>query len=188
MIEVTTMTSVPYGLTASPRNEALPQRSPHRRLRGERSDRSPLDARALGRHHAASRPERLGLPRNLAGVRVVVVEDDADSLEYFAAALRACGATVMTAATAIEGLMLVRDGRPDVVLSDIAMVGYDGYWLVNEIRRLGEGDISRIPVVATTAYGEHSRARTLAAGFTELLPKPVDPETLCLTIGKVTGR
>jgi signal transduction histidine kinase len=98
------------------------------------------------------------------------------------------GGQVTAAATALEGLMLVRDGRPDVVLSDIAMVGYDGYWLVNEIRRLGEGDISRIPVVATTAYGEHSRARTLAAGFTELLPKPVDPETLCLTIGKVTGR
>jgi hypothetical protein len=76
---------------------------------------------------------------------VLVVEDDADSLEYFAAALRACGATVMTAATAVDALVLVRDGRPDVVLSDIAMVGYDGYWLVNEIRRLGEGDISRKP-------------------------------------------
>jgi CheY-like chemotaxis protein len=188
MIEVTTMTSAPCGLIDSPRNEALPKRSLHRRLRAERDDPASFDDRTLGRHHASPGGERLGLPRNLVGLQVVVVEDDADSLEYFAAALRACGATVMTAATAFEGLALVRDGRPDVVLSDIAMVGYDGYWLVNEIRRLGEGDISRIPVVATTAYGEHSRARTRAAGFAELLPKPVDPETLCLTIAKVTGR
>ena len=119
---------------------------------------------------------------------MVVVEDDPDRLEYFAAALRACGATVTTKATALEALALVRDGRPDVVLSDIAMVGHDGYWLVSEIRRLGDRDLSRMPVVATTAYGEHSRARTTAAGFTELLPKRFDPETLCLIIGKVTGR
>jgi len=190
MTEVTTMTSARCGLTDSPRNEALPKRPPHRlrRVRAERGDPSPLDDRILGRHHASPTSERLGLPRNLVGLQVVVVEDDADSLEYFAAALRACGATVTTSTTAPDALALVRAGRPDVVLSDIAMVGHDGYWLVGEIRRLHDREISRIPVVATTAYGEHTRARTVAAGFTDLLPKPVDPETLCLTIAKVTGR
>jgi CheY-like chemotaxis protein len=181
MTEVTTMTSA--------RNEALPKRLSHRsrRVRAERDEPSPREDRIPGRHHESPIPERLALPRNLVGLRVVVVDDDVDSLEYFAAALRACGATVMTADTAPAALALVRDGRPDVVLSDIAMMGHDGYWLVGEIRRLGE-EARRLPVVATTAYGEHSRARTLAAGFTQLLPKPVDPELLCLTIAKVAGR
>jgi CheY-like chemotaxis protein len=120
---------------------------------------------------------------------VVVVDDDADSLEYFAAALRACGATVTTASTAVDALGLVRERGPHVVLSDIAMMGHDGYWLVREIRGLPDGGASAIPVVATTAYGrEHPRGRAVAAGFNDLLPKPVDPEALCLAIARAAGR
>jgi CheY-like chemotaxis protein len=74
------------------------------------------------------------LPRNLVGLKVVVVDDDESSRDYFALALSTCGAEVMTASTAVEALRLVQAGCPDVVLSDIAMVGRDGYWLVREIR------------------------------------------------------
>lgn len=119
----------------------------------------------------------------------MVVDDDDSSLDYFAVALRTCGATVLTASSAPEALRLVEAHRPDVVLSDIAMVGHDGYWLVGQILRFGERAGRRIPVVATTAYGrEHSRERILAAGFVEHLPKPVDPELLCRTIGNAAGR
>jgi CheY-like chemotaxis protein len=76
-----------------------------------------------------------------------------------------------------------------VVLSDIAMVGHDGYWLVREIRALPGAAGPALPVVAATAYGrEHSRARALDAGFTDLLGKPVDPELLCRAIARAAGR
>jgi CheY-like chemotaxis protein len=120
---------------------------------------------------------------------VLVVDDDSGSLDYFAAALNFCGATVMTASSALEALRLMQERRPHVVLSDIAMVGQDGYWLVREIRGLADDAARAMPVVATTAYGrEHSRDRALAGGFTDFLAKPVDPELLCRTIAKAAGR
>jgi CheY-like chemotaxis protein len=140
----------------------------------------PRDSARAGESRARAR---------LAGLTVLVVDDDEGNLDYFAMALRAYGARVATASTAVEGLRLVKEQRPHVVLSDIAMVGHDGYWLVREIRRLADESIRSVPVVATTAYGrEHSRARTLAAGFTEHLPKPVEPDVLCQTIADVAGR
>jgi len=118
----------------------------------------------------------------------VVVHDDVDSLEYFAIALQTCGAEVVTASTAVDGVRLVEAERPDAVLSDIAMVGHDGYWLVREVHRL-VADGGKVPVVAMTAYGrEHSRARAIAAGFIDHLAKPVDPEVLCTTVARAAGR
>jgi CheY-like chemotaxis protein len=122
-------------------------------------------------------------------VRVLIVDDDEDTLQLFAAVLIACGADVSTATRAPEALARLAAGLVDVVLTDIAMPGGDGYWLVGEIRKLGDVRMSRIPVVAVTAYGrEHSRGRALAAGFTEHLHKPVDPEALCRAIADTVGR
>jgi len=125
----------------------------------------------------------------IAGVRVLVVDDDEDTVDLFAAALSACGATVTTATNAADALRLVSEIRPDVVLSDIAMARGDGYWLVGEIKRLDEDALRRIPVVAATAFGrEHSHERAVKAGFTDHLQKPVDPEVLCRTIARAAGR
>ena len=147
------------------------------------------DNDAVAAPRESARPLESGSRRRLAGLKVVVVDDDEGNLDYFAMALRAYGAEVATASTAVEALRLVQQERPDVVVSDIAMVGHDGYWLVREIRGLADQSVRRVPVVATTAYGrEHSRARTLAAGFTEHLPKPVDPDVLCRTIAGLAGR
>jgi len=145
----------------------------------------PLSAPGPG---TSTAPRRLSLPRTLVGLTVVVVDDDDDSLEYFTVALQACGAVVLASSTASDALGLVQEHGPHVVLSDLAMRGHDGYWLVGEIRRLSE-PTARVPVVATTAYGrEHSRARVMAAGFDDLLPKPVDPELLCRAIAAAAGR
>ena len=134
-----------------------------------------------------TRPSRL--PSSLVGLRVVVVDDDEDTVELFAAALSACGATVTTATNAAQALDLVTQVRPDVVLSDIAMARGDGYWLVGEIKRLSDEALRRIPVVAATAFGrEHSHERVRAAGFADHLQKPVDPEVLCRTIARAAGR
>ena len=135
----------------------------------------------------ASRPSHR--PRILAGLTVLVVEDDEASANYFAIALRSAGATVVTAPTPVDALHALHTGRADVVLSDIAMPGHDGYWLVREIRGLAEPAVRDVPIVATTAHGEsHSRERTLAAGFVDHLPKPVEPEALWAAIARAAGR
>jgi len=129
------------------------------------------------------------LPRVLTGVRVLVVDDDEDTTQLFATALAACGAEVATATSASEALRVLAAQVPDVVVSDIAMPGDDGYWLVREIRRLDDARARTVPVLAVTAFGrEHFRARVLAAGFVDHLEKPVDPEALCLAVARAKRR
>jgi CheY-like chemotaxis protein len=129
------------------------------------------------------------LPRVLVGVRVLVVDDDPDTTDLFAAALAACGADVVTTTSAPEALRALRDRAPDVVVTDIAMPGADGYWLLHEIRQLDDARARALPVLAVTAFGrEHLRARVLAAGFVDRLEKPVDPEALCVAVARASGR
>jgi CheY-like chemotaxis protein len=171
------------------RSEALPKHRRRPRPLIASGDKTSAEGRGPVPGRLRTRPTPLSPPRpdQLAGVTVVVVDDDEGSLDYFAMALRTYGAVVLTASNAVDALQLVRERRPDAVLSDIAMADHDGYWLVREIR--GDAALQRIPVIATTAYGrEHSRQRTLEAGFTEHLAKPVDPAILTVTIAKVTGR
>jgi CheY-like chemotaxis protein len=153
----------------------------------ERSRPEHPEAGRSDRELSTSRPSRL--PRILIGLNVLVVDDDSASLDFFAVVLKICGATIMTASSALDALGLMQQRRPDVVLSDISMVGQDGYWLVREIRALPDHAACAVPVVATTAFGrEHSREKALAGGFNDFLPKPVDPELLCRTIAKAAGR
>ena len=183
------MTRSASHLDRSLRLEAFPAQHSHRPAHTRAAAESASREHPVGGRHQEASDRAAKLPRNLLGLSVVVVDDDEASLEYFAVALRACGAVVLTASTALEALGLVERENPDVVLSDIAMVGHDGYWLVREIRQYADGAGLRVPVVATTAYGrEHSRERILAAGFAEHLPKPVDPAVLCRVIGSAAGR
>jgi len=137
----------------------------------------------------------LSLPRapsplpNLAGLTVLVVDDDESSRDYFATALGIAGAVVVTAPTAIDALRVAQERHPNAVLSDIAMPGHDGYWLVSQIHDLPDPALRAVPVVATTAFGRvHSKQRAIAAGFADYLSKPVDPGALCATMGRVVGR
>ena len=129
------------------------------------------------------------LPRVLTGVRVLVVDDDEDTTQLFATALSACSASVVTATSAREALRVLGTQPLDVVVTDIAMPGADGYWLVREMRQLEDARTRALPVLAVTAFGrEHFRARALAAGFVDHLEKPVDPEALCLAVARASGR
>jgi CheY-like chemotaxis protein len=178
-------------LANSVRLEALPNPHTSRRWPIRAANQGPLPSEHSNRGGERESPTRarLPFPRDLVGLHVLVVDDDPGSLDFFAAALNLCGATVMTASSALEALRLMQERRPHVVLSDIAMVGQDGYWLVREIRELPDHAGRTMPVVATTAYGrEHSRDRALAGGFNDFLPKPVEPELLCRTIAKAAGR
>jgi CheY-like chemotaxis protein len=171
------------------RAEALPTRRRDRGLAASSESRTPSEKAAVAGRQESARPAESTARVRLTGLKVVVVDDNEGNLDYFAVALRTYGAVVATASNAVDALRLVQEQQPDVVLSDIAMVGHDGYWLVREIRRLADASVQHVPVIATTAYGrEHSRARTLAAGFSEHLSKPVDPELLCRTIAAAAGR
>jgi CheY-like chemotaxis protein len=174
-----------------PRSEAFPERTappPRRRARAATQDWIPRDALS-GRHRASPATSRPGPLADLRGLTVVAVDDDPDTLDYFAVALRAAGAVVVLASNAPDALRLIEEHAPDVVLSDIAMMGHDGYWLVGKVRALADQAVSRLPVVAATAFGrEHSRERTLAAGFNDHVRKPVDPEVLCRAIARAAGR
>jgi len=136
-----------------------------------------------------SASQRSHLPRLLDRVRVLVVDDEPDTLELFAVALTTCGADVLIATSAAEALHIVGTRAPDVVVTDIAMPGADGYWLLREIGQLANTQAGAIPVVAVTAFaGEHSRARVLAAGFVDHLEKPLDPEVLCISVARARNR
>jgi CheY-like chemotaxis protein len=150
---------------------------------------SPPQARPSVEPREWSAPHQSALPSLLRGVRVLVVDDDEETIEVFEVALTAYGADVVTATSGPAALRVLDARSVDVVVSDIAMPGTDGYWLVREIRRLAKASVNRVPVVAVTAFGrEHGRNRTLAAGFADHLEKPVDPEVLCRAVAKAAGR
>lgn len=172
-----------------PRAEALPDGRRHPARSGDvRQHPREQSPRPTHRQELpTARPA--GLPRILTGLHILLVDDDPDILELFTMALRACGGEVTAADNANDALALAVRTRPHVIVSDIAMIGEDGYWLIGHLRRLSPEMLPPVPVIAATAYGrEHSRTRVLAAGFTEHLQKPVDPEELCRTVAKVAGR
>ena len=191
----------PYAVVTSPamatlpsetvgmRAEALPQRRRRNSLLATAGEPSAAGSVGPRRPGNAEQSRHAHAPSNLTAVKVLVVDDDAPTLDYFSFALETCGAVVTIAMSAREALRIVTQVSPDVILTDIAMPGEDGYWLLSEIRHHADGGVSGLPVVAATAYGrDHSRARVLAAGFLDHLPKPIDPDVLCQAIAAAVGR
>jgi signal transduction histidine kinase/ActR/RegA family two-component response regulator len=125
----------------------------------------------------------------LDGLRVLVVDDDADAVDLATAILAAAGAVVRTCGSAREALVAVEQWRPDVLVSDIEMPGEDGYALIRRIRALDPERGGKTPAVALTAYGRtQDRVLSLAAGYNMHVPKPVDPGELTTIIASVAGR
>jgi CheY-like chemotaxis protein len=124
----------------------------------------------------------------LRGVTVLVVEDDEDTREVLKVMLEMCGARVICAPSARDGLQTFRQEHPQAIVSDIAMPGEDGYWLIGEVRRRLGVPPEKVPAVAVTAFsGQHPRAAALAAGFQAHLAKPIDPDELCRTVAGLVG-
>ena len=121
----------------------------------------------------------------LSGATVLLAEDDDDSRELLAYALEACGATVVSAATAREALSASIAIVPSVLVTDISMPGEDGFWLLAELRRALRLRGVRIPAVACTALArDYTREAVLAAGFQGYVTKPVDPIALCTVVAE----
>ena len=121
----------------------------------------------------------------LAGLRLLVVEDELLSRQAMSAALDRLGAEVVGAASAQEARAALLQARPDAVLCDIAMPDEDGYSFVRDLRRQEQGQErgTRLPVLALTAHvSEHHRRKALASGFDQHLPKPIDLDQLVAAV------
>jgi len=127
-------------------------------------------------------------PLALQGLRVLVVDDEADARELVEAVLTRYGAAVKVAASAHEAFREVRYWRPDVLVADIGMPVEDGYSLLRRIRALSSAEGGSIPAAALTAYAQlGDRERALAAGFQEHVSKPVPPDHLALVVARLAG-
>ena len=132
-----------------------------------------------------SRPEgqRVEPTRDLRGVRVLIVDDDAGTREIISAVLNEQQVQVTAVGSAREALIEINRTRPDVLISDIAMPEEDGYDLIEQVRRLFASDALVVPAIAITAYArEEDCRRALAAGYQTYLPKPIEPAELVAAI------
>jgi PAS domain S-box-containing protein len=139
---------------------------------------------ALPAQRRNSPSARAARASTLAGIRVLLVEDDPLTRVMLLAALRQFGATVIAAGNANEAFDAFRSDRFDVLVSDIGLPGEDGIALIQRMRGAGLD----VRAIAVTAYaGDEQRTRALDAGFTSWLPKPVDPVTLADEVKRVAG-
>ena len=128
--------------------------------------------------------ETLAMP-TITGIRVLVVDDDPKILEAIEILLRSVGAVVCAELTAAAAYAALQRGNIDVVLSDIAMPGEDGYHFVRRIRRTN-GTMRSVPAIAITAHAsEQDRQRALDAGFDRYLTKPLDVGLLVSNIAQL---
>jgi signal transduction histidine kinase len=126
-------------------------------------------------------------PSTLAGVELLVVDDDRDAREAVGAVLKTAGATVNLAASVDEALTVIRRGRaPNVIVSDIAMPDADGFDLIRELRQVEARGGHRVYALALTAYaGEHDEDRIHEAGFDDYLAKPIEAGLLIATVARL---
>jgi CheY-like chemotaxis protein len=122
----------------------------------------------------------------LAGLRVVIVDDDATVREAVAIALEAAGAQATGVGSVEEALAACGAVWPDLVMSDLSMPGEDGFALIRRLRAAERGRGAVTPVLAVTGLaGDDHRDQALAAGFTAHLAKPVEPGALIALIAQI---
>ncbi len=125
----------------------------------------------------------------LQGLRILVVDDQADFRDVVTEILLQAKAEVLTVASSAEALEALELWDPDVMLADIEMPGEDGYSLLRKVRALDPKHGGLIPAVALTAYGRpEDRARALEASYQVYLSKPVDPHELKVVIASVARK
>jgi CheY-like chemotaxis protein len=121
------------------------------------------------------------------GLHILIVDDERDTRELLTLFLERCGAVITAVDSATAALSAVAQDTPDVVVSDIAMPGIDGYELIRRLRaELGSG---AIPAIALTAHASaDASVRAFRAGFDTYLAKPVDPAELAAAVSRLARR
>ncbi len=138
-------------------------------------------------------PTAAGLPiawdacADLAGLKVLVVDDEPDARALVRRLLEDCNAVVIVAASAAEALERLKLDRPDVLVSDIGMPGVDGYELMRQVRALRPDEGGSTAAVALTAYARaQDRVKAVMAGFQHHIAKPVEPAELIAMVASLS--
>jgi signal transduction histidine kinase/ActR/RegA family two-component response regulator len=135
---------------------------------------------------APDAPER-GQERGLTGIRVLIVDDDAEIRDALKFLLEHYGAEVAAAGSAAEALVALERSMPDVLLSDVSLRGESGYDLMRKVAAREGG--RALPAAALSGFSrEQDRERALAAGFRIHLEKPIEPEALIAAVARLAGR
>jgi CheY-like chemotaxis protein len=126
---------------------------------------------------------------SLAGLRILIVDDEPDAREVISELLHDAGAEVAAAESARIAFDLIDQWKPDVLISDIGMPGEDGYDLIRKVRARPPEDRGQIPAIALTAFARtQDRLRALSAGYQMHVGKPIDPAELITIVASVTKR
>ncbi|HSK09942.1 MAG TPA: chemotaxis protein CheB [Vicinamibacterales bacterium] len=121
--------------------------------------------------------------RGIEGVRVLLVEDDADTREAYVTMLGDLGAVVRGEASAADAMAALEEFSPQVILSDAAMPGEDGFGFIERVRRRGPEQGGQVPAAAITALAsDEHRQRALEAGFQMHVAKPIDAARLAAVV------
>jgi len=140
-------------------------------------------------HSQAFTSSEFDCPPRLEGLRVLVVDDEAETLEMLQFILEGCGARVRTANSAAAALEAITEDVFDALISDIGMPEEDGYSLIAKVRALGKERGGSVPAAALTAYaGEGDRIRVLRSGFQIHVPKPVSAKELVAVVANLAAR
>jgi CheY-like chemotaxis protein len=147
--------------------------------------RPPSDAESVG---IVPGPTSGRLPA-LKGVRILVVDDEADTRELLRAILVECGAEVTLAASARAALEALDRAPFDVLVSDIVMPDENGYDLIRKVRAREAERGGRIPALAVTAYGRiEDRSAAISAGYQQHAVKPIEPAELAAAVATLVTR
>ncbi len=122
----------------------------------------------------------------LAGLKVLVVDDEADTRNFLSFMFEEYGAIATAVASVDEALAVLEQAKADILISDIGMSEQDGYTLIRKLRSLEPEKGGHIPAIALTAYTrEEDRLEALSAGFQQHLSKPIDPNKLIAMVANL---
>ena len=138
--------------------------------------------------YLAERPRLTPSCRSLLALRILVVDDDAETVDMIRTVLQSAGATVMTAPSTAEGMARLEVAWPDVILADINMPLDDGYSLIRRARAVADASGRRLVAAAFTALGEQETPKALREGFCALIPKPVEPQVIVALVGRLANQ
>jgi len=123
----------------------------------------------------------------MSSLKVLVVEDDPDSLELMTYLFRAFGHQALGAGSGSDALELATKTPPDLIICDLRLPGMDGFELLNRFK--ADPSLHDVPVVAVTAYAmPGDKERVIGAGFDGYVSKPIDPHTFVRMAEAYSGR
>jgi CheY-like chemotaxis protein len=124
----------------------------------------------------------------LPSVRVVLVDDDADTRDVLSTVLSEVGADVVAVESAAQALTQIEARPADVIIADIGMPDQDGYAFIHKVRQIAPDRGGLAPAIALTAYArKEDRERALAAGFQLHVSKPFNPRVVVEAVARLVS-